>query len=207
MPGHRRQPIRFVAAAAAAAMAIALAGCTSGSDAIPVPGADEEITAPVASFDDATAVTDTTQTDEIPTTASPEPVAAEPTPDSAAPTSAAPTPTTAPTTAPSAAPSTDDPTETGAGAEAAPDPEAAETPDDAVFLRLGDQGDEVGLMQFKLSVLQYLPTGSDTGVFDEATESGLRRFQSDYGLGVDGVFGPLTERSLNAALQSVNVES
>ncbi len=206
MPGHHRQPIRFVAAAAAAAMAIALAGCTSGSDAIPVPGADEEITAPVVSFDDATAVTDTTQTDEIPSTASPEPVAAEPTPDSAAPTSAASTPTTAPTTAsttaPTTAPSTDDPTETGA--EAAPAPAA---PDDDVFLRLGDQGDEVGLMQFKLSVLQYLPTGSDSGVFDEATESGLRQFQSDYGLGVDGVFGPVTERSLNAALQSVNVES
>ena len=61
-------------------------------------------------------------------------------------------------------------------------------------------------MQLKLSVIDYLPAGSDTGVFDEATQRGLRRFQSDYGLGVDGIFGPLTGRALNAAVQSINIE-
>ncbi len=59
-------------------------------------------------------------------------------------------------------------------------------------------------MQRKLAILGYLPDGSDNGIFDEATRAGLRRFQSDYGLGVDGIFGPLTDRSLTAASLSVN---
>lgn len=86
-------------------------------------------------------------------------------------------------------------------------PPATDGSPDEVFLRVGDEGDEVGLMQFKLSVLGYLPVGSDSGVFDQATENGLRRFQADYGLGVDGVFGPLTGRALNAAAQSVATET
>lgn len=193
MLAHRRLPTRRtrtrLEAVAVAAVTMAVAGCSSGSEAIPVPAVDEVVTAPVASID-VTIVTETTVVVvEIPTTAAPEPVVNESTPETA--------PTTTPTT------TTTSTTTATTDASAAPVTDAR---DDA-FLRIGDEGDDVGLMQFKLSVLEYLPVGSDTGVFDEATEIGLRRFQSDYGLGVDGVFGPITRRALNAALQSVDVGS
>ncbi len=119
------------------------------------------------------------------------------------PTTGTPSITTAPTTTDATAASTTaPPPET----DVAP-PATEAPPDDDVFLRIGDEGSEVGVMQLKLSLLDYLPAGSDNGVFDEATQGGLRRFQADYGLGVDGIFGPLTGRSLNAAVQSVDIES
>lgn len=123
-----------------------------------------------------------------------------PTNDSTSDATDAPPPTIEPDPATSASTDASPPETTAA-------PPATDAAQDDVFLRLGDESPEVELMQFKLSVLEYLPTGSDTGVFDEATQSGLRRFQSDYGLGVDGIFGPLTGRALNAAIQSVAVET
>ncbi len=171
---------RFRTPLAATGFALALLGCTSGTEAVPVPVADAVVTAPVASV-------------ELPPTAVP--------PDTPAPTIDQPTTTAAPV-----------PTEAPAPSTVAPQPEttaappATDAPSEEVFLRLGDEGPEIGAMQLKLSVLDYLPAGSDTGVFDEATQRGLRSFQSDYGLGVDGVFGALTDRALNAAAQSVNVE-
>jgi murein L,D-transpeptidase YcbB/YkuD len=170
----------------ATCLALTLLACTSDSEAVPVPGADAVVTAPVASV-------------ELPPTAEP-PDTQAPTTDQAA-TTAAPVPTEAPassTIAPGPAPETS-PETTFA-------PPATDAPVEDVFLRIGDEGPEVGAMQLKLSVLDYLEAGSDTGVFDEATQRGLRSFQADYGLGVDGVFGPLTGRALNAAAQSVVVE-
>lgn len=153
-----------------------------------MPGADVVVTASVATIelptvDEADAPAPTT--DERPAT-----------------TTSAPATTPAPVATQAPAPSTTAP----APPETTTAAPAIDAPSDDVFLRIGDEGPEVGVMQLKLSVIDYLPAGSDTGVFDEATQRGLRLFQADYGLGVDGIFGPLTGRALNAAVQSINVE-
>lgn len=187
--------------AVATATAAVAAGCSSGSEAVSVPGADAIVTAPVATIDVAAVTDSTTGGTTAPatdTTTGAE--TEEPTPAvEDAPATTAPEPVPIETPAPST--TATQPSDTTAA------PPATEAPSDEGFFRIGDEGPEVGLMQLKLSVLDYLPAGSDTGVFDQATENGLRRFQADYGLGVDGVFGPLTGRSLNAAVQSVNVET
>ncbi len=72
------------------------------------------------------------------------------------------------------------------------------------YLRRGDEGPRVQTMQEELIVLGYLSAGSATGVFDGATADALVSFQGDYGLIVDGVFGPETDRSLTAAALSVD---
>jgi peptidoglycan hydrolase-like protein with peptidoglycan-binding domain len=161
-------------------LSMALLGCGSGSDVVAIPGADAVVTAPVASIDRPPA------TETVP-----------PTTDSAG----AVTTTAAPVATEAPAPSTTSP---------APDTTAAppvtEAPVEDIYLRVGDEGLAVASMQLRLSVLDYLRDGSDTGIFDEATDRALRSFQADYGLGVDGVFGPITDRALNAAAQSVEVE-
>jgi len=161
-------------------LAAVLFGCGSGTEAVPVPGADAVVTAPVASIDrppvTETVPTPTDPADAATTTAAP--VVTEP----PAPSTTAPPPET--TLAP-------------------PDTAA---PDEVIYLRVGDEGPAVASMQLRLSVLDYLREGSDTGIFDQATDRALRSFQADYGLGVDGVFGPITDRSLNAAAQSIEIE-
>lgn len=74
------------------------------------------------------------------------------------------------------------------------------------FLRIGDEGDEVSIFQLKLRALGYLEPGYNDGVFDRATADALIEFQAQYGLVVDGIFGPQTDRSLSAAAASVNVD-
>ncbi len=161
-------------------IAVALLGCGSGTEAVPIPGADAVVTAPIASIDrppvTETVPPTTVPADAVTTTATP--VATEP----PAPSTTAPAP------------------ETTAA------PPATEAPAEDIYLRVGDEGPAVASMQLRLSVLDYQRAGSDTGIFDEATGRALRTFQADYGLGVDGVFGPITDRALNAAAQSVEVE-
>lgn len=182
-------------------IALTMLGCTSGSEAVPIPGADAVVTDPLASGD-LPVVTDPPATDAPP--------AEQPATTVASSQEA----TTSSTTAPVATQAPSSSTQAPASSTTAPAPPATtaappatDAPSEDVFLRIGDEGPEVGVMQLKLSVLGYLPAGSDTGVFDEATRGGLRSFQSDYGLGVDGIFGPLTGRALNAAVQSVAVET
>ncbi|MFK7916902.1 MAG: peptidoglycan-binding protein [Ilumatobacter sp.] len=166
---------------------VATAGCTSGSDAVAVPGADDVVTAPVATInpDDVVEVsTSSVATDEPVSTAT----TTEATPGTDAPTSA---PSTLPSTV-----LTTTPTTTLAPATTAADP----------FLRIGDEGDAVEVMQLKLEVLGYLPSNAQPGVFDRATADGLIDFQAQYGIVVDGIFGPQTDRALTAAAQSVNVD-
>jgi len=169
--------------ASAVLLALAGAACTGGSDSVEVPGADTTVV-----------VTDP----PAPTTTSTEP----PVPTEL------PTPTPAPTPPPTEAPTTEAPETTEAAppaTEAAPAPETTEgrNPD---FLRQGDEGPRVGLIQFKLVALDYLPPGGDTGVFDGATNSAVLAFQGDYGLIVDGIIGPETERAISAAAESINPE-
>lgn len=164
------------------AMTIAVvAGCTSGSgDGVPTPGAAADTTIVIQA---PAADTTTTETppETVATTAAPvvEPVITEP-----------PVIEVAATVPPPAA----EPVAT------APPP----APDQ--FLRIGDESPEVSIMQLKLVTLGYLSPGYTDGLFDRVTADGLLEFQGQYGLIVDGIFGPQTDRSLTAAAQSVNVE-
>jgi hypothetical protein len=165
-----------IAAIAMLALALAGAACTGNSDAVDTPGAPS-----------------TLPNGEQPTTVPP--------PTAAPTTLPPPTPTTTTTTTTVAPTTTEAPTVTTSPATtataAAPNPE---------FLRQGDEGPRVGLIQFKLVALGYLPTGGDTGVFDAATNSAVLAFQGDYGLIVDGIIGPETERAISAAAESINPE-
>ncbi len=57
------------------------------------------------------------------------------------------------------------------------------------------RGDDVCALQERLLELGYDADRAD-GIFDVQTEAALRSFQRDYGLLVDGVFGPATLRAL-----------
>jgi hypothetical protein len=166
-------------------LVLAAAACTGNSDAVDTPGVtstEPEVQALDSGGDSTTVPT---------TTAAPTTVEAT-------------TPETTTTTAPTTTSTTAAPVDTApAPVEPAPATTAGRNPD---FLRQGDEGTRVGLIQFKLVVLGYLPTGSDTGVFDSATNSAVLKFQGDYGLIVDGVVGPETERAISAAAESINPE-
>ncbi len=57
------------------------------------------------------------------------------------------------------------------------------------------RGDDVCALQERLLELGYDAERAD-GIFSRQTETALRSFQRDYGLQVDGVFGPATLRAL-----------
>ncbi len=140
------------------------------------------------------------------------------------------TTTTAPTPPPTSVASSDEPSSSGSSSstevdpsttgptstvEASPPAEAATdtaeasdgdvptTTADGPFLRRGDEGPEVVSLQQRLIELEYLAPGGDSGVFDGATADALIDFQAQYGLVVDGIFGPESDRALNAAAASV----
>jgi putative chitinase len=52
----------------------------------------------------------------------------------------------------------------------------------------GDRGSDVTLLQESLSALGYNPGAAD-GIFGRGTESAVRAFQRDQGIGVDGIVG------------------
>jgi hypothetical protein len=58
-------------------------------------------------------------------------------------------------------------------------------------LSLGTSGSDVQTLQLILAAKGYGPLKA-SGSFDDATENGVRRFQRDAGLVVDGVVGPRT---------------
>ena len=161
------------------------ASCTGGSDTVEVPGAGTTL----AVADSSAAATTSTE----------PPVPTE-----------LPTPTPAPTPPPTEAPTTQAPPETEV-APSEPEPESAPAPETTEgrnpdFLRQGDEGSRIGLIQFKLVALGYLPAGGDTAVVDGTTNSAVLAFQGDYGLIVDGIIGPETERAISAAAESINPE-
>jgi N-acetylmuramoyl-L-alanine amidase len=65
----------------------------------------------------------------------------------------------------------------------------------ALMISAPMSGDDVVALQERLLELGYDP-GRAGGVFDEQTETALRRFQREYGLVPDGLCGPATLRSL-----------
>lgn len=65
------------------------------------------------------------------------------------------------------------------------------------YLSLNHSGSKVTELTRKLVKLGYL--SQENSYFDKTVEQAVRSFQRDYGLGVDGIVGPNTERKLNAA--------
>lgn len=132
----------------------------------------------------------------------------------AAPTTAVPAttvPPTAPATTSAPSPST---TQVPATSEAPATTAAPATTDaptttesNVVYYRSGDEGPEVAVLQLKLETVGFLASGYTVGVFDSATNGAVLEFQGQYGLIVDGIVGPETERALTAAAVSVNPES
>ena len=65
-------------------------------------------------------------------------------------------------------------------------------------IRRGDRGEYVTLAQIKLKEAGYDigKSGAD-GIFGAATQTAVKNFQRDHGLGVDGVVGPMTWDALD----------
>lgn len=131
-------------------------------------------------------------------------------PTTAAPTTAAPAITTPPapnTTTPATtqAPATTEAPATTAAPAAIEAPTTTES--NVVYYRGGDEGPEIAVLQLKLQTVGFLASGYAVGVFDSATNGAVLEFQGQYGLIVDGIVGPETERALTAAAVSVNPES
>ena len=63
-------------------------------------------------------------------------------------------------------------------------------------LKLGMEGEDVMRLQHELVVYAFLSPEGVTGMFDEATDEGVRGFQMANGLKVDGKVGPNTGRVL-----------
>src|SRR3954468_20182819 len=62
-------------------------------------------------------------------------------------------------------------------------------------MKKGDRGWDVAAMQYILARRGY-PPGAIDAVFGPMTDTALRNFQRAYGLGADGLAGPLTIRAL-----------
>jgi DNA-binding LytR/AlgR family response regulator len=89
------------------------------------------------------------------------------------------------------------------GIEPIPEPEP--TPSWRPTIRRGDKGADVIECQTMLTRLGYDigKTGID-GDFGRATEAGVKAFQSDHRLVVDGVVGPMTWDALDKAVAQIN---
>lgn len=67
-------------------------------------------------------------------------------------------------------------------------------------LRFPMEGPRTLQLQRDLITLGYLPAGADDGLYGPGTAGGVRRFQEDEGLVVDGVAGPITQERLAQVL-------
>ena len=190
---------RTTSIAATAVLALVLGtACTGSSNGVDVPGASTTVAATTAPADTASTSTAATADTELPTP-TPAPQATDP--PTAEP--GTPSPATDPPPATDTTSGTSPETSPDTSPDTSPEITSGQNPD---FLRQGDEGPRIGLIQFKLVVLDYLPAGGDTGVFDSATNSAILAFQGDYGLIVDGIIGPETERAISAAAESINPE-
>ncbi|MGB3135593.1 MAG: HEAT repeat domain-containing protein, partial [Nodosilinea sp.] len=84
-------------------------------------------------------------------------------------------------------------------ATAIQDGKLCQTFKDGEALRLGSQGEEVRLLQVQLNNWGFPLTGQrlePTGVFDQATENALKKFEALFRLEPDGIFDPLDSELL-----------
>ena len=70
---------------------------------------------------------------------------------------------------------------------------------DRPTLQRGSSGDHVVQLQTLLLQLGYDGVGSADGAFGPATDAGVRAFQGDKSLGVDGIVGPNTWKAIEDA--------
>lgn len=69
------------------------------------------------------------------------------------------------------------------------------------YLSLNHSGSRVTELTRKLVKLGYL--SQENNYFDKTVEQAVRSFQRDYGLSIDGIVGPNTERKLNNAASGI----
>ena len=207
---------------ATSALLVALAACTSSGDdgVIGIPGAPNPTVPPTSPATTTTPTTAPAST-QPPTTADATAVDAEArvttnddeatNPEAADP---GPTPdeTTGDETTGDAAAGGDGGTDSAGGAtvpsttaaDASSGSGSADAAPEIVYLRAGDEGPEISILQLKLRTAGFLDPGYTDGVFDRATNAAVLAFQGQYGLIVDGIVGPETQRALTAAALSVN---
>ncbi|WP_336516898.1 L,D-transpeptidase family protein [Pollutibacter soli] len=66
----------------------------------------------------------------------------------------------------------------------------------------GDSGEDVRLLRKQLFLSKDLTFDSQSPVFDDSLEAGVKSFQQRYGLNEDGVVGPAILREMNAPLET-----
>ena len=71
-------------------------------------------------------------------------------------------------------------------------------------LRLGSRGTDVKEVQSLLQRLGYY-SGAIDGIFGSGTANGVRAFQRDYGLTVDGIVGPMTFNIMEPLLMGYSI--
>lgn len=71
------------------------------------------------------------------------------------------------------------------------------------LLKKGCQGEEVRELQKKLKELGYYQASVD-GYYGSKTEAAVIKFQKDYNLVTDGIYGPLTAQALQKAIDIAN---
>ena len=178
------------AVAGLSALAIGLLpACSNNSASVEIPGLVVDTDPPAGQPDESDRTDPDQQLDSPPGTSSPS--------TDSEPTDSGPSEVTATTDASTSVSPTSPPP------PPPPPPAPATTEDTTIYYRQGDAGPQIAVMQRKLITTGYLAPGSDSGTFDDATREALLKFQGDYGLGADGVFGPITNRSLTAAANSV----
>ncbi|KEO82197.1 C40 family peptidase [Tumebacillus flagellatus] len=84
-------------------------------------------------------------------------------------------------------------------------PQAAHAETPAASLSIGMSGPSVSALQTNLNTLGYYTYPSITGYFGTVTAQSVKDFQSAYGLGVDGIAGPITQQNIARALVKRNL--
>ncbi len=66
----------------------------------------------------------------------------------------------------------------------------------SIWVKLGMKGEAVGAVQKYLAKLNYLPMNAPDGVFGQATEAAVKKYQQDKDLTIDGIVGCKTFAAL-----------
>lgn len=77
----------------------------------------------------------------------------------------------------------------------APKPTVLKNPQTTNYLKRGNEGEAVRILQEQLRVAGYY-YGNATGIYGPITEESVKRFQKAYNLNVDGIVGPETRKKL-----------